>query len=171
MGNPINNPSPITNDKISDIQKGLAICAYHEAGHAVIAVLHKVKIDYVQLGMMAGVVMPYEQPGSNYSLEDAVACILAGDCAVFMHTGIKKTGMLSDDKMILFECFDRLYPGEGWSERKRNHLTRMISEIRTELGEAWPAVKAVAAELLAKRWMRGSECKQIVLNALKRKPI
>jgi hypothetical protein len=43
--------------------------------------------------------------------------------------------------------------------------------MHTEMKEAWPAVEAVAAELLRMRWLRGSECKQIVKHALKRKPI
>jgi len=138
--------------------------AYHEAGHAVIAVLHYIRLDYVQIGLTQGGTMVYQhEPGGD--IDDYLYLNLAGGVARAIFLGNYSTNIfyVSPSDQAKINLITEAYP--------KVNLDPYIVDVMHELRDNWPAVQAVAMVLLEKSYLSGGECKHIVMQAIRKDQI
>ncbi|MGA2910696.1 MAG: hypothetical protein ABSE04_02795 [Candidatus Microgenomates bacterium] len=125
------------------VSKKEELCAYHEAGHAVLAVILGMPVESVS---MKDRVTKYKVEGK---IRDSILVSLAG---AFAAQHIDKMGLTAADD--LYKAKRLLIEGENIEsfEREAKRLVKKHKKI----------IHAVALELLSKNCLTGEEVKRIV---------
>lgn len=147
----------------------LVATAYHEAGHAVVALalgrpVHRVSVRAVEnrLGQCE-FKKGRSQPTDDW-LEDEILISLAGMAAEARATGVYERGGAARDLR-----FARSLMLQRASERSLDRYERrMLAKVENLLGDDghWRAVEAIATELLAKETISGRQAAYLYEQSL-----
>jgi hypothetical protein len=169
----------------------LRAAAYHEAGHCVVAVLHRLSIRYVTIVpgkrkdangyINAGVTMLRKSRAASPCklTKGEMRILYAGAICQYLGTGEEPTPVsYSDDHrdaVAMVSAF--LRPTDTPEERQRAFLGADAPILMTSLEslfkatteflldpKVWKAVVCIAATLLTRRTLRGGEAKRLVLE-------
>lgn len=148
--------------------------AYHEAGHAVMHVYldrPARRATIVPDGSTLGYVQGYKRPAESrvINLDESgnwkvavphVMELLAGQIAECIHTGRRRSlGSGSDDRAVN-ELLYRVC--HGWHESREMHRWLWSrTEHALTLPRVWAAVKKVAAGLIDRKTLKGSEVREL----------
>jgi ATP-dependent Zn protease len=139
------------------------LTAYHEAGHAVIAMVvgravHRVSIVPNATRLGACELKKGRSRASNDELEDEVLVLLAGVAAEGRLTGQYNWSGGAKDLRLALQAIDSRASTEKQAERLRK---RMLNKVEYLLDDDahWAAIEVIANELVAHRTISGRSAK------------
>jgi ATP-dependent Zn protease len=144
----------------------MVAAASHEAGHAVIAVHYRIRIDYVRIAAAGtGYVRAIRRAGPVKTMQGAKRewqLALAGACAEMQVAPREhvQRGVMSDMAeavRIAFRTFGQLNPDE-----MRERTAAWNGEMAELVASYRPAIDAIAAVLLKRRRLSGRTVRRIV---------
>jgi len=147
--------------------------AYHEAGHAVIAISEGLSVWSISInGDGSGAVfysplrnLNLEWDGSNRTrirVEKDVRVSLAGLIAERLHGGRHDPKWSAGDHN---HAADMIYSITGSAEEANAYLKLLYIQTRQRLKLSWPKVESLARELIARHSLKRAEVKEIVGTA------
>jgi len=150
----------------------MRLTAYHEAGHAVMAELCGRQVTEVEIvgdpehtGSVHSLAFPPDRgEGSsshaeNEDIERQLKIIVAGTVAEAVHSGREDWDETSEDLDAAVRLAMRLVDD---CEEVLPLLGEIRVEVEKDLLAHWPAVEAVAVELLERRALTGSELRRLL---------
>ena len=162
--------------------KALRNTAFHESGHAVSACMLGVRFRSVSIRpnretrTLGGVLLQkfpkwavrdteeYNQDRARVWFEKVAQICLAGQIAEAKHAGRRPAhySHQSDRDQV----FDMAMEICGTEEESSAWMELIFIRARNQLGNFWPAVEALAEELLKRDTIPGPEAQQIILDAM-----